>query len=74
MEESETLFERLKDNRKQPNPLLQVLIHMPNLYLAQNTSKKIMKKEHTNSSGTGNNTTSQTPSQTLHLERWTRYF
>ena len=31
----------------------QVLIHRPNLYLAQNTSKKILKKEHTTSSGTG---------------------
>ena len=28
-------------------------IHRPNLYLAQNISKRILKKEHTTSSGTG---------------------
>ena len=29
------------------------MIHRPNLYLAQNISKRILKKEHTTSSGTG---------------------
>ena len=33
-----------------------------------------MKKECTISSGTGKNTTSQTPSSSLHLEEQTRYF
>ena len=28
-------------------------MHRPNLYLAQNISKRILKKEHTTSSGTG---------------------
>ena len=74
LEESETLFERQKDNRKQRNPLLQVLIHKRNLYLAHNISKRILKKEHTTSSEIEKNRTSQTPCQTFHLERWTRYF
>ena len=36
--------------------------------------KRKLKKEYSISSGIGINTTSQTPSPTLHLERWTRYF
>ena len=41
-----------KGNCKQPYRLLQVLMHRPNLYLAQNISGRILKKEHTASSGT----------------------
>ena len=38
------------------------------------TIPKYTKPEYTISSGTGKHTTSKTPSSTLHLDNWTRYF
>ena len=43
LEQSETLFERRKDNCK-PNPLPQAMIHSPNLYYSKIYQKKNWKK------------------------------
>ena len=43
------------------------MIHRPNLYLAQNISKRILKKEHATSSGTGN---IQPPRHLAKLSNW----
>ena len=45
------------------------MIDRPNLYLAQNISKRILEKEQKTSSATGKKTTFQTSSQTLGMER-----
>ena len=68
LEQSETLFERQKDNHE-PTPLIQTVEQRLNLYYS-----KIYQKEYTISSGTGKNTASQTPSSAVHLDDWIRYF
>ena len=51
------------------NPVIQTVMHTQIC-----TIPKFSKKEYSISSGTGKNTTSQTPSSTLHLDELTRYF